>query len=248
MNARQRVLADHKRKGKILVPPFTHMLGGPPFEVSWIKTILPELLWIALIHNLHGDRRAVEIITAFSRLVRGINLGSNNKWLAAISHYSSLSNASYKELRIELKKRELLAPMCAALQPLIDWYPECPFSALFPEVRKSSARKSTSIMPFKESVSALYRRSARGAMMAQATAVWLAFDGDILKVGVNVSLARFPEIQNYPDTDISERIGASIRSTLNAFFGSEIHYSNEFTWPGYFWNRGIAIDACDFGK
>jgi hypothetical protein len=81
-------------------------------------------------------------------------------------------------------------------------------------------------------------------MMVQATAIWLAFDADILKVNSDLSLARFPEIEHYPDTEISQRIGASIRSGLNIFFGSQIHYSDA-PWPSYFWNRGFAIEPCE---
>jgi hypothetical protein len=80
----RKILSDHKKQGKTFIPPFTHMLG-PMGEVSWIKTIFPELLWIALIHNMHGDRRAVEIITQFSRLARKIKSHPDRKWFATTS-------------------------------------------------------------------------------------------------------------------------------------------------------------------
>ena len=127
MKNRQRVLSDHKQQGKILVPPFTHMLG-PMHEVSWIKTILPELLWIALIHNLHGDQRAVEIITTFSRLARRIKSKSASKWFATTSQYASLSTADYAQLRLELQKQQMLAAILAppgAFDKLVSGVPSC---------------------------------------------------------------------------------------------------------------------------
>jgi hypothetical protein len=78
-------------------------------------------------------------------------------------------------------------------------------------------------------------------MMVQATAIWLAFDAGIL------SLARFPEIEHYPETELSQKIGASIRDGLNMFFGSQIHYSDA-TWPDHFWNRGLAIEPCEVSQ
>jgi hypothetical protein len=245
MKNRRRVLSDHKRQGKILVPPFTHMLG--PFrEISWIKTILPELLWIALIHNVHGNRRAVEIITAFSRLVRGIKPDLARKWFAATSQYASLSTVDYAQLRIELQQQQRLADLLAPLEPLVSWYPECPLAHLFPKPPRRSLQKD-SLAQLKEAVSSLYERSERGPMMVQATAIWLAFDADILKVSSDLSLARFPEIEHYPETKISQEIGASIRDGLNMFFGSQIHYSDA-TWPDYFWNRGLAIEPCEVSR
>jgi hypothetical protein len=121
MKNRRRVLSDHKQRGKILVSPFTDILG-PLHEVSWIKTILPELLWIALIHNLHGDRRAVELITVFSRLARGIKSAPASKWFAATSQYASLSTDDHTQLRLELQQQQMLTAILVPLEPLICWY------------------------------------------------------------------------------------------------------------------------------
>ena len=55
---RKKVLQDHKQRGKTLIPPVTHMLG-PLREVSWVKTILPELLWVALIQDRYGHHMGV---------------------------------------------------------------------------------------------------------------------------------------------------------------------------------------------
>ncbi|MDX6463699.1 MAG: hypothetical protein QOE55_7396 [Acidobacteriaceae bacterium] len=215
-------------------------------EVSWINTILPELLWIALIHNSHGDRRAVELITAFSRLARSIKPNSASKWFAATSQYASLSTADYSQLKLALQQQQMLTAILAPLEPLIGWYPECPLAQLFPKPPRRSLRKNA-LNLIREVASSLYVRSERGPMMVQATAIWLAFDADILKVTSDLSLARFPEIERYPDTEISLKIGASIRAGLNVFFGSQIHYSDA-TWPGYFWNRGLAIEPCELSQ
>jgi hypothetical protein len=161
MKNRRRVLSDDKQRGKILVPPFTHMMG-PLREVSWINTIFPELLWIALIHNSHGDRKAVEIITQFSRLARNIKPNSTSKWFAATSDYASLSIADFEQLRFALQQQEILTAILAPLKPLISWYPECPFTLLFPRASRTS-RKNT-LAPLREVIASLYKRSERGPM------------------------------------------------------------------------------------
>jgi hypothetical protein len=142
----------------------------------------------------------------------------------------------------------MLTAILASLEPLISWYPECPFALLFPKPPRRSLQKN-SLAPLKEVISSLYRRSERGPMMVQATAIWLAFDADVLKVTSDLSLARFPEIEHYPETEteISQKIGSSIRATLNVFFGSQIHYA-DVPWPGYFWNRGLSIEPCELNS
>jgi hypothetical protein len=242
MKKSRRVLLDHKQRGQVFVPPFTHMLG-PMGEVSWIKTMLPELLWIALIHNSYGDRRAVEIITTFSRSARSINSEFAHKWFAATTDYTSLSEFDFEQLRLALGQQKILDAILVPLRPLINWYPECPLAPLFPDLPRRSLRKN-SLAPLKEVVASLYSRSERGPMMVQATAIWLAFDADILKVTSDLSLARFPEIEHYPDTEISQKIGGSIRGGLNIFFGTGTDYPGA-TWPDYFWNRGLVIEPCE---
>ena len=83
-------------------------------------------------------------------------------------------------------------------------------------------------------------------MMVQATAIWLAFDADVLKVNEGLALASFPEIERYPETELSKKVGSSVRATLNMLIGSEYNHSNEYNWPIYFWNRGLVIDECEF--
>jgi hypothetical protein len=66
---KKKILQDHKREGKKFIPPFIYKLG--PFGgASWARTMLPELLWIALIQNYYGLHEGVEIITNMTRITR----------------------------------------------------------------------------------------------------------------------------------------------------------------------------------
>ncbi len=62
---KQEILQDHKRKGKTFIPPLMHRIG--PFkETNWAKTMIPELLWIALIQDCYGYHGGVELIISLS--------------------------------------------------------------------------------------------------------------------------------------------------------------------------------------
>jgi hypothetical protein len=58
------VLSDHKRQGKQLIPPFVAKIGMPQFS-SWIDKVIPEVIWIALLHRYahvaEGNDLAVEL-------------------------------------------------------------------------------------------------------------------------------------------------------------------------------------------
>jgi hypothetical protein len=95
------------------------------------------------------------------------------------------------------------------------------------------------------SISELYDRESVTATMTQATAIWLAFDAGVLKVNKGLALAEFPKIEEYPNTNISRKIAASIRAALNGFFAVSGPMASGTEWPTEFWNRGLEISCCE---
>jgi len=82
--------------------------------------------------------------------------------------------------------------------------------------------------------------------MTQATAVWLAFDSGALVVNSDMALAQFPKIEDYPDTELSQRVAASIRNTHNMLVGNRRDLDTISGWHNQFWNRGLVIEKCEF--
>ena len=241
MSARKPVLGDHKRVKSRLITPFNDMFG-PMHDVSWVNTIIPEFLWLVLMHKVHGDHRAVEIATAFTRDVRSFSAVASDTIWAAAGKYAELPEGALSQ--IVAGKEELYADdMRAALAPLAAWYPPHPLNGIFglkmPEPHPSDLHS------LKQTVANFFDRSERLPMMAQATAIWLAFDANRLKVSSNLALAQFPKIEEYPASDISMRVGASIRSTLNMMFGDQNLMASSGDWPVAFWNRGLELEPCE---
>lgn len=240
MDKKRKILSDHRKRGKILIPPFVDALK-PIKEVSWVKTIMPEILWIGLIQFQHGHRDGIKLITSMARMARSIHL-CDNEIFAATSNYFDLSEVEWSEFREKMAASGDLFYIQESLESLISLYPECPLTPVFSSYPIIESNKALSKM--KETVFSLYDRFERDAMMVQATAVWLAFDSGTLKVNEGLALSHFPEIEHYPDTDISRKIGSSIRSTINMILG-DIEITS---WPNYFWNRGLSISPCEFNN
>jgi hypothetical protein len=154
-----------------------------------------------------------------------------------------VSASEWERVREALAGTGDLFELQQALEPLIGLYPECPLAPIF--AGTPAVATEPAVQRMKACVGALFRRADRDPMMAQASALWLAFDSEILKVSPDTCLARFPEVHDYPKTEISKEIGAAIRSSLNAFFGNDHHYPEKSSWPTYFWNRGLEVSACE---
>ena len=241
---KQKVLQDHKRQGKTFIPPFTHTLG-PLHEVSWVKTMLPELLWIALIQDYYHYREGVELITSFSRIVHICSHSGKKCVFATISSLGQLTADEKSCLQSDLATSGDLFKIQKALLPLITFYPECPLRFLFSNKSDFSENKKQNLEQFKSLVEGMYDKTSKNTMMVQATAIWLAFDSGTLKVKKGLALASFPEIEKYPHTDLSRKVASSIRASMHIFF-TEPHYLTSSNWPSYFWNRGLEIDQCYF--
>jgi len=244
MANQKRVLQDHKQRGKTFIPPFTAKLGHLE-EVSWVKTILPELLWIAHVQDYHGLREGVRLITALSRAVQRSSPSDKRRVFAAASSFEQLTSEEKSTVRDDLAGSGELFLIQKSLTRLVAFYPLCPLRFLYLLDPGLSSDRDQNLQGLKALVAGLYDKTSRDAMMVQATAIWLAFDSDALKVHEGLSLASFPEIENYPRTELSQKVAAGIRSTINMFFGPAFH-SVSTDWPRYFWNRGLEIDRCYF--
>jgi hypothetical protein len=126
---RKPVLSDHKRIKSKLVTPFNDAFG-PPREVSWINTMIPELLWIALVQEKYGARRGVEIITAFTRAVRASRVDRAKTIWAAAGKFKSIPALELQDI-MSRNGGSYADNLHVALRPLAAWYPTHPLNALF---------------------------------------------------------------------------------------------------------------------
>lgn len=241
---KKKVLQDHKRQGKTFIPPFQHMLG-PLEEISWVKTMLPELLWITLIQNFYGYQEGVALITRFTRIARKCSPTEKNRIFATISSLQELTEEEQSCFKNDLASSGDLFAIQKAILPLIAFYPECPLKFLYSSEQDLSGDEKRNLELLKMLVGGMYNKISRDTMMVQATAIWLAFDSGALKVFKGLALASFPEIEKYPATKLSKNVAASIRASILMFF-NEPYYRKTYNWPKYFWNRGLNIDGCYF--
>ncbi len=243
MSTRKPILADHKRIKSKLITPFN--VSFPLREVSWTNIMIPELLWIALIQKKYGQLRSVEIVTEFTRDIRASRADRSDTIWAAAGKFEIVPSEELQSL-VRNKGRLYTDDLRAALRPLTACYPTHPLNAIFAGTELSAERADIELL--KQIVAEMFDRASWAAIMVQATAIWVAFDSGRLKVAPGLALAQFPRIQDYPDTELSRKIAASIRATLNSFFSETNVMASGSAWPVQFWNRGLKLDDCEVGN
>jgi len=207
--------------------------------------MIPELLWIALVQDKFGIRRGVEIITEFTHDVRASHSDRANTVWAAAGKFEVIPRDELRHL-VDAKATAYGNDLRAALQPLATWYPEHPLNSIFGPKQIPAAHAD--LAQVRAIVAEYFDRSSYAATMTQATAIWLVFDADRLKVAAHSSLAQFPSIEEYPETELSRTVAASIRATLNVLFGfgEAAMLTSGSKWPVAFWNQGLKLEPCEF--
>jgi hypothetical protein len=80
----------------------------------------------------------------------------------------------------------------------------------------------------------------------QAQALYMGFVLGKLHVKRGLAVADFPEVEHYPSTELSKKVGASICATVNMLAGSMLPKYAEDVWVQYFWRRSLALRPLNF--
>jgi hypothetical protein len=243
MSAKSPVLGDHRRVGKRFIPPFVATLGRLN-PVTWIDTLLAEVLWLGMLNNDHGHRRGIQLAAALAKAVDRA-MAPHTKVFALASAYSSIPCERWTEI-IRLVRTDSFGELQRSLRPLVTLYPQSAFRGLWGGDPPQPFESDIRIM--RTQVGTMVNRGGRPAMLAQANAVYIAGITEKLIFNQGSMLSNLEAITQYPDTDDSRMVGSAVRATilmLGRHTDEDERASTE--WTRYFWQRGIEITSCDLG-
>ncbi len=240
----KRVLSDHQKVGKRFIPPFLQKISNLQ-EVMWLDYILPELLWLGLLNEYYDYKTGAALALSLAKAAVTVNDPSNKIWFAPTSSYSILKKNQKNKIISFLRSSNELGLLQNALFPLGAFYPKCPLNFLFRDRLPRTRNSNDNLEKFKSILSGMFDRTGIPSTRMQANAVYIAFVTDMLIVDSKTSLANFPAIADYPETDESIRIAASVRATTTTFFGFEQDKKSS-PWSTYFWNRGLELESCEY--
>lgn len=235
-----RPLSDHKRHRKRFVPPMLQL--GEFRETSWVNDRLPEILWIGLLIQRLGMHRSAEVI---SLIADGAKVASGTTALpcaALASTFSTMSDVRQSTLAGKLLSAGALGAVQGALKPLIEVYPSCPIRHMLGTAPEGDARDF--INEIRETVRLLVDRHGVLATQVQSHVVYAAFVQGILKTSPDVTLADFPEVEHFPDTERSREVAAAVRAACTMLIKRPQDRAHSPTWIREFWARGFEVDDC----
>ena len=238
MAGKRKVLKGYRQHGKRFVPPFLEYMNLS--EVTWLDDLVPELIWLGLLNTIFEPKRAAELGVGLARAAAACVPKSIGAF-AFISEYGMLKAKEKECVVSRLAKSGSLDHLADAIRGLVAHYPECPLGFLAASA-PDEGQDQADLARIKQLLLDLSDRHATLATWTQAHAIYIYFLNDKLKVFSDTSLADFPAIEDYPDTEASLRVAASVRAAINGISGTSIP-SDE--WKNYFWNRGRSLGQCE---
>jgi hypothetical protein len=231
------------RIGKELVPPFLAAVGS--FEdVGWLRTLVPEFLWVALLHESLGLRAAADV---GSKLVRTAHAAVPNSRVlfVRVSDYANVDAQAWAEIERSLGPADLLS-LRRALWPLAGLYPECPLGPICDDSWRRDHRCDPDIeVPYlRRVVGKLVPKTSQESLQVQATAAYFAVRSGKLFFMEGTQPGDLDAMLREPDAPESRRTASSLRAMLNVF-GSGAMIAPPVDWVGYFWQQGLRISLCE---
>jgi hypothetical protein len=237
-----KVLGSYRKVGKKFVPPLLDMPMKPDY-ISWASHTLPELIWWDVLADKVSHRFAAKVAEKIAQYFKGRD--NRDCWWAFISDYSRLTDEDAAGLTEHLSREGVLPQITESLADFLDLYPACPISRLGDQ-RPTGIVDVGSLARFENRMKELEDKRSRNGVLIQAQALYLGFILGKLFVKRGLALADFPEVQNYPDSEKSLRVGAAVCSSVNMVAARMLPKYSEDTWVQYFWKRSLDLRPLDF--
>lgn len=237
------VLGSYQKVGSKFVPP---MLQSFQFDhISWASQTLPELIWWDVLADSVSRRFAAIVAEQIAKYFKG--RADPNRWWAFISDYSQLSDEDADGLKEHFSRTGISTRMTKSLADFLELYPECPLSRLV-EQKPTGIVDVGYLARFENRMEKLEDKRSRNGVLVQAQVLYMGFILGKLRVKQGLALADFPEVENYPKTEKSMAVGASICAAVNGIAGRMLPKYGEDLWVQYFWKRSFDLHPLDFRK
>jgi len=229
---RKKILTDHKKKGKKLIPPLAEFNIG---DYSYVTEGIPQIIWLALLNKHYGIREGTDLALKFAKLIDDLKIKKDVPYY--LSWFTNISVNDCINIKKKLIEIKVYDKMNFALSPLLNIYPDCPLNDIF----SSEIYTEDDILTIKEVLISLYQKRGKESTFALGSVIYLMCMCKKLRLIKNSPLSDLPELIDYPSTEKSKIIASSIRATTNILLSSN-SIENSSEWVAYFWNRGLEIE------
>jgi hypothetical protein len=236
--AKKRTLEGYKRKGKRFIPPMKQLPGVR--EQSYVNDMLPELIWLGLIHDRMGCRFGARTLEIVLELTKEWPKPEKPVNYAMQSAYAELSESQKTEIVDAWQSQHLLNDIQHALAPLVLLYDG--FSLAFVGPPSTVISEEALIQRIKQCVGKHLDKYETPGIVLHGAMILTRLIAGTIKFAAHIDIPDFNAVIEKPGTDEAKRAASFMRANAMAEIGM-LELAKD--WPRYFWNRGAELSPCE---
>ena len=233
-----KILSDHIRKKKVLVPPMNHHFNMQ--DANYGNEVIPEIIWLDFILEAYGLRHTVEIVEALADGLESVKIKDQPSNCCVMSCYSRLSNDAQKKFLTHPSVKRVIKDVREALIGFKNYYPEAPINFF---LTNTHVPKAIFINNLKQALLGIFDKySVRTTYALTCLFYAQGYTGHLV---ISDQMDRFDlnDIVKYPDTEESKHVAAFVRTSAKTFI-TMLNIDAQPQWPQYFWKRCYELEPC----
>lgn len=241
---KKRILEDHKKVGKIMVPPIYQHPDMNIQEGHYIEDTLPEIIWMGLIHQELGYKKGIEFIRQVIECISEVRDPSaeyNN--FAIASNFYKLSQIEIEAVVKKLSTKGIFLQLSDILSPIIYFYNEHPFKFCNKEVDLTQEEEFDLLHKLKTCINLHADRFKKDSIISMANVMYIhAIEGK-LHYGKDMEVPDLDALFNKPDSEEAKRAESHVRNHVKLYL---MMHKDTNKWAKTFWNQSYHLDQCEF--
>ena len=243
---KKRILADHKKVGKKMIPPIYQHPDMNIQEGHYIDDTLPEIIWMGLIHKELGYKQGVEFVRQVIECINSSRDEDSDYYNFTIA--SNLYNLSSVEKKIMVEKlieKGLFLDLSDMLSPIIYFYTEHPFDFCNKEVDLRQDEEENLLNILKNVINNHSDRFKKDSVISMANVMYIHGINGKLHYAKGMEIPDLNSLFETPDSEDAKRATSHVRNHMK--MNVMINKSSK-EWTKSFWNQSYYLDKCEFIK
>jgi hypothetical protein len=237
MKRKKRNLEGYKREGKRFIPPLKQLPMVQ--ERSYVNDILPELIWLGLIHDRCGYRFGARTLEAIIVATKDWPAETMTANYALQSAYMPLDHTQKEAILSALRQYNLLDDIQQALAPLLLLYDG--FSLSFVGPPREAIASDILVARITECVANHMNKFETPSIVLHGAMLLARLVAGTIKFSSQIQIPDLNSVITEPDSAEAKRAASFMRSNAMAEFGM---LSVSLEWSKHFWNRGADLAPC----
>lgn len=237
----KKILDGHKKVGTKFVPPLIQRLNNM-VEVSYINQMLPELIWMGVLIERHGQRKGIELTALLARKAFEVKTQKEMINFGICSNFDKLSERSRNSI---LSDKEIISELhnySDALSLIDTLYDHFPLSFLCQPMKDYD--ESELLGKFAHILAKYWDKFDQPASIMQANITYIG----VINKEVSFAEGLKPDLEAILEAPESERGKRAKSQTRTGAMMQFMHHGNEAEncWSRRFWNQGLSNSQCIF--